>query len=154
MPGRKVAPDMTPDISGDLAHKRETDLIREVMDARIGAVWTTIDGIKSILERVTVSVEKQAEQNTNLALMGNTLAHFQETFVEHRAETDARFSALNAAVAANSKRLDEHDKVMAVKSITRTGLMTALVAGVTASGVFVTQHFDKIAALAATAFGG
>lgn len=137
---------MSDDTSQALFH-RDADQLREVVDAKLGTVWTAIDGIRSVLERVTTSVEKQAEQNTTVALMANTLSHFQQTFVEHRAETDKRFEGHAADLKAVTKRLDDHDKTLAVRSITRTGLMTAMVAGVTASGVFVTQHFDKLIAL-------
>ena len=119
--------------------QREADQVREVMDAKIGTVWTAIDGIRSVLERITSSVEKQAEQNTQVALMANTISHFQETFVEHRAHTEDK-------LANHAERLSAIEKKIEVKSISRTGLYTAITAAVTGTGLVVAQHFDKIVA--------
>lgn len=120
--------------------QREADQIREVVDAKMGSVWTAINGIHSVLERITTSVEKQAEQNTHLALMGNTLQHFQEIFVEHREATTEKLSD-------HERRLSALEKKDQVKEWTRKGVWAVIGLAVAGALSFLTTNFDKIAML-------
>jgi hypothetical protein len=124
--------------SAELFH-REANQIREVMDAKMGSVWTAIDGIRSVLERVTVSVERQAEQNTQVALIANTVSHFQQTFVEHRAETEEKLGKHGERILALEKK---HE----INEWTRKGAWAAIVAGVTATGVVLAKNGESILA--------
>lgn len=117
--------------------QREADQIREVVDAKMGSVWTAINGIHSVLERITASVEKQAEQNTSLAIMGSNLQHFQETFVDHR-------EATNDKLSDHERRINALEKKDQIKEWTRKGVWAAV--GVTVAGAlsFLTANFDKL----------
>lgn len=123
------------DHAGDF--RREADQIREVVDAKMGTVWTAIDGIRAVLERVTVSVEKQAEQNTQLAVIANTVSHFQQTFVEHRAHTEDH-------LADHGKRIHLLEERAKLNEWGKKGLWTAVGVGITATGAFLTANFSAI----------
>lgn len=120
--------------------RREADQIREVMDAKMGTVWSAIEGIRHILERMNVAVEKQTEQNTQLALIGNTLHHFQEVYVENREKVDSRLTDHDA-------RLKSLETKLTLKEWTNKGFWTLAVTALTGAAAFATANFDKIAAL-------
>lgn len=120
--------------------RREADNIREVMDAKIGTVWSAIDGIRSVLERMNVTVERQVEQNTQMALIANTLHHFQENYVENREK-------VSDALSKHDARLSDLERKATLKEWTNKGAWAVGAAGVTATAGFVTANFDKILAL-------
>lgn len=117
--------------------RREADQIREVVDAKMGTVWTAIDGIRAVLERVTVSVEKQAEQNTQLAVIANTVSHFQQAFVEHRVSTEDE-------LADHGKRIRSLEERAKLNEWGKKGLWAAVGVGITATGAFLTANFGAI----------
>jgi hypothetical protein len=123
------------DHAGDF--RREADQIREVVDAKMGTVWTAIDGIRAVLERVTVSVEKQAEQNTQLAVIANTVSHFQQAFVEHRVGTEDE-------LADHGKRIRSLEERAKLNEWGKKGLWTAIGVGITATGAFLTTNFSAV----------
>jgi hypothetical protein len=116
---------------------READQIREVVDAKIGTVWTAIDGIRAVLERITASVEKQAEQNVQLAVIANTVSHFQQSFVEHRAHTED-------ALDDHGNRIRSLEERAKLNEWGRKGLWTAVGVAITATGAFLTTNFSAI----------
>lgn len=120
--------------------RREADQLREVMDAKIGTVWSAIEGIRSVLERMNVTVERQAEQNTSIALLTNTVHHFQENYVENREK-------VADALSKHDARLNELEKKATLKEWTNKGAWAVGAAAVTATATFVTANFDKIIAL-------
>lgn len=118
---------------------READQIREVVDAKIGTVWTAIDGIRAVLERITASVEKQAEQNVQLAVIANTVSHFQQSFVEHRAHTEDE-------LANHSHRIRSLEESAKLNEWGKKGLWAAVGVAIATVGTFLTANFAAIMA--------
>lgn len=123
----------------DLFH-RETDQLREVVDAKIGSVWTAIEGIRQTMDRIVDTLAEQTKNNVQGVLLANTVHHFQETFVEHRTQTEDRLED-------HGKRLTAIEKRLEVRETDRKGFWAALAVGITGAAGVVAANFDKIAAV-------
>ena len=123
--------------SDELVIHREVNLIREVVDAKFDGINRVLAQMGEAISRLTDTVERQSEHQVQLAVLTNTVAHVQATFIEHKMKTDDRLEAIEEKQAAVEEKVNLRNwKLNAAK---------AGVGAVAAGGIgFITANFDTV----------
>lgn len=120
----------------DVIH-REVAIIKEVVDAKFDGINRVLSQMGEAISRLTDTVERQSEHQVQLAVLTNTVAHVQATFIEHKMKTDDRLEAL-----------EEDQKALSEKVNLRNWKLNAAKAGVgavAAGGIgFITANFETV----------
>ena len=126
------------------AFHREADAIPQVVDAKFDGINRVLTQMGETLSKLGQTVERQSEQNTQLAVLTNTVAHIQAHIIDNRQTTDARFDIIENRIGRVETSQKAIDEKVTLRNWKLNAIKALVVAGVTGAVAFTTANFEHL----------
>jgi hypothetical protein len=113
------------------------EAVKELVNAKFDGTNAQIAGLAKTMDRVVEAIERQAENNAVLAVLGTRVNHIEEGLGAHRQATTAAFTSHNKRLSAVERRSERTAWKVG-------GWSTAIAAAGAACVTLVTDNFHNI----------
>jgi len=126
------------------AFHREADAIRQVVDAKFDGINRVLTQMGETLSKLGQTVERQNEQNIQLAVVTNTVAHIQAHIIDNRQTSEARFDIIEHRIGTIETAQKATDEKVNLRNWKLNAFKALVLAGASGAVAFMTANFEHL----------